>query len=150
MARIPAPRSLPAELPPLRTLDELEALVGDAGPIYVRYSEGPERDAHERSVDYESGLPLPGLSVNPLRPEAWWTRPVRDWLARQICQYRELQDEDGDRIAWVLTGRETGRGPDCEPLLADVAPMARLTPALVEEASRVYAERFDVGRGPED
>ncbi|WP_259608144.1 MULTISPECIES: DUF6098 family protein [Microbacterium] len=33
-----------------------------------------------------------------------------------------------DRIAWVLTGRIVGRGPDCEPLLDDVRPVAQLAP----------------------
>lgn len=132
------------------SLDELEALLGDAGPgLHVRYSRGPEHDARESSVDTESGLELPGLSVNPLDPEPWWTRPVRDWLARQVCQYRHLAERNPRRMAWVLRGREVGRGPDCEPLLADVEPLGLLSAALLEEADAVYRTRFDAGRGPE-
>jgi hypothetical protein len=35
----------------------------------------------------------------------------------------------------VLTGRVADRGPDNEPLVADVTPMARLTPSVLEEAA---------------
>jgi hypothetical protein len=129
----------------LRSLGELADLVARVGEPYVRFSEGPEADARESSVDHESGLELPGLSVNPLRPEPWWTRPTRDWLARQLCQYAHLRDEDGDRHAWVLTGRVVGRGPDCEPLIADAEPIARIADAVIDEAGRVYSERFDRG-----
>jgi len=118
--------------------------------IYVRYSEGPEHDEHERSIDAESGLELPGLSVNPLDPQRWWKRPLAEWLARQISQYRHLAERNPDRFAWVLSGREVGRGPDCEPLVADVVPLARLGTTLLDEALDLYQERFDAGRGPED
>lgn len=137
-------------LPTLLELAELEELVEGCEGIYVRYSEGPERDEREQSVDTESGLVLPGLSVNPLSPQDWWTRPLVEWLARQISQYRHLADRNPDRYAWVLTGREVGRGPDCEPLIADVTPVARLGDLLIEEALELYRERFDAGRGPED
>ncbi len=90
---------------------------------------------------------MPGLSVNPLTPEPWWTRPLRDWLARQICQYEHLA-EDGDRHAWVFTGTCVGRGPDCEPLLVEVTPVARLDPAVLRKAKRVYEEEFDAGNRP--
>ena len=61
------------ELPLLRTLaldvsvSSLRGLadrVLDLGRVYVRYSEGPERDDRP-SIDTESELELPGLSVNP-------------------------------------------------------------------------------------
>ena len=91
----------------------------------------------------------PGLSVNPLDPESWWTRPTVDWLARQLCQYKHLSERNPDRLAWVLHGEEVARGPDCEPLLVDVEFVARLTDRLLAEAERRYHERFDAGRGPE-
>jgi len=131
------------------SLQELSGLLHEA-TLYVRYSEGPAADADSGSVDTESGLELPGLSVNPLQPERWWSRPVLDWLARQICQYRELQDKNARRFAWVLTGRQVGRGPDCEPLLRAVVPLARLDDAVLDEAQERYEQRFDAGRGPED
>lgn len=133
----------------LGTLEELAALVRELGKAYIRYSEGPERDVEE-SVDTESGLTLPGLSVNPLHPEDWWTRPIEDWLARQVCQYKELQEKNPDRFAWVLRGIEVGRGPDCEPLLRGVVPIARLDDRLLDEAAERYRERFEAGKGPED
>jgi hypothetical protein len=131
------------------TLRDLAELVHDSGRVYVRYSEGPENE-DDTSVDTESGLALPGLSVNPLHAETWWTRPFEDWLARQVCQYRELQDKNPDRFPWALRGREVARGPDCEPLLRGVIPLARLDDRLLAEAAHRYETRFDAGKGPED
>jgi hypothetical protein len=127
-------------------LSELEQLVRGTEPLYLRYSKGYEADSDSVSMDKESGLELPGLSVNPLSPERWWTRPLKDWLARQVCQYKHLAAHP-DRHAWVLTGECVGRGPDCEPLLSNVRPLGRLDERVLEEAERVYKERFDAGRG---
>lgn len=137
-------------MPPLTRLAELAHLVASESGLHVRYSRGPEEDADGGSIDTESSLELPGLSVNPLEPERWWTRPLEDWLARQLCQYRHRADREGERFAWVLRGREVGRGPDCEPLLADVEPVARLTESLLDEAESRYHARFEAGRGPTD
>jgi hypothetical protein len=128
-------------------LAELERLVRSVESLYVRYSKGYEDDADSGSTDTESGLALPGLSVNPLTPEAWWTRPLRDWLARQICQYGHLGEREG-RHGWVLTGTCVGRGPDCEPLLTQVRPLGRLSHRLLQEAERVYEEKFNARQGP--
>jgi len=134
----------------LEHLEQLEELVAAHPDLHVRYSEGFEKDAGSGSMDTASGLELPGLSVNPLTPEAWWTRPVRDWLARQLCQYKHLQDSNPDRHAWVLRGTLVGRGPDCEPLLADVQQLDVLSESLLAEAEEVYQQRFARGQGPED
>src|SRR5829696_5877654 len=91
-------------LPGLEQLTELEQLVRAGNGLYVRYSEGVEHDLDEQSVDTESGLTLPGLSANPLDPQTWWTRPLSDWLARQLWQYKHLRERNPDRIAWVLSG----------------------------------------------
>src|SRR3954469_9029786 len=120
------------------SLSELATAVRAGSPLYVRYSEGPSQDARGRSVDFESGLELPGLSVNPLAPEQWWTRPLNDWLARQLCQYRYLEQKEPERYAWVLRGRVVARGPDNEPLLTDIEPIARLSDAVLREAEREY------------
>jgi hypothetical protein len=133
----------------LGSLAQLADTVHRYGKLYVRYSEGPASD-RDGSVDTESGLTLPGLSVNPLHAQAWWTRPFEDWLARQVCQYRELSEKNPDRFAWVLSGTETGRGPDNEPLLRAVVPIARLEDQLLDEAARRYESRFHAGHGPED
>jgi hypothetical protein len=127
-------------------LAQLTAIVNGAAETYLRYSHGPAADTGATSRDYESGLELPGLSVVPLRPPDWWTRPVPDWIARQICKYAQLAAGDRDRYAWILTGPVVGRGPDHEPLVAPAQPVAMLSDDLVEEAHRRYHERFEVGR----
>lgn len=128
-------------------LDELVELLDALDePAYVRFSAGPALDVGHPSIDGESGLLLPGLSASRLRAEPWWDRPAREWVARKVCQYAHLA-RDG-RFAWVLTGREVGRGPDSEPLLADVVPVARLGEALLEEADAVYRTVFTPGRMP--
>jgi hypothetical protein len=139
-----------AEIRPISAPDGLEDLLGEDPDLYVRYSEGYEKGRDGGSVDTESGLKLPGLSVNPLRPGPWWTRPVSDWLARQLCQYRQLQEKNPARIAWVLRGDRTGRDRDCEQLITPVPPGARLAPPALEAAEQIDRERFDAGRGPED
>ncbi|MGV0110574.1 DUF6098 family protein [Arthrobacter sp. CP30] len=129
------------------SLEQLAGLVEDSGPVYLRYSCGFAADRTSTSRDGESGLTLPGLSVNPLTPEDWWTRPLEDWLARQICQYRHLAEQE-ERHAWILSGLPVGRGPDCEPLLTDVVPLGRISDRLLCEAGQVYDERFDAGNQP--
>lgn len=126
----------------LRELRELIDVLG--APAYVRFSAGPQADAAGTSIDKESGCTLPGLSVNPLVPEAWWDRPAEHWLARQLRQYAHLCG--GERFGWVLTGATVGRGPDCEPLVRDVRAVARLDDTVLDEAERVYTEVFDPGR----
>lgn len=129
----------------LTRLDELADLLDLGIPVYLRYSPGPQADAAHPSVDHESGLPMPGHSANPLRPPGWWTLPVADWLARCVCQYLRKLDE-GAR-PWVLTGEVVDFGPDNEPLLVGVRPIAWLSPELVAEAERRYRERMNVGQG---
>lgn len=126
------------------SLTQLAELLRLLGELYVRFSQGPTADAASTSTDKESGCVLPGLSVNPLAPEPWWTRPVEQWLARQLCQYAHLSA--GDRFGWVLTGRVVGRGPDCEPLVTDTRAVAELDDGVLEEAERVYRAAFDPGR----
>lgn len=128
------------------SLSELEALVDRDHPLYIRYAQDPGVESRHRSVDAESGLELPGLSVNPLTPESWWTRPVGEWIARQICQYGHLRERDPGRHAWVLRGSVAGRGPDCEPLITNPTVVARLDDAVLDEAGALYRERFSPGR----
>lgn len=147
----PAPASddQSTDLPVLQSLDELCEVAG--GDVFVRFSKGPADDAESGSRDYESGLQLPGLSVNPLAPESWWRRPEREWLARQICNYVHIQEQSDDgRRAWVLTGRVVARGPDNEPLVSDYRPVAWLSDDLIGEAKEVYAQAFDVAEDSTD
>jgi hypothetical protein len=131
-------------------LDELARVVAEAPAVFVRYSHGPDRDARGPSRDYEAGLDMPGLSVTPLTPEPWWTRPPIDWIARRVCKYMDLADHAPDRHPWILTGDVTGSGPDHEPLVANVRPIAWLGGNVLSQARRWYEERFDVGRGSAD
>jgi hypothetical protein len=134
-----------SDLPIVGNLAAIVVLVERHGMLYLRYSKGPTSDAEAgRSRDYESGLEMPGLSVTVVSPEPWWTRPVEDWVARRICKYDELDDEE--RYPWLLTGQPVGFGPDHEPLLQKPRPVARVGTAALHEARRVYEERFDVGQ----
>jgi hypothetical protein len=132
-------------LPTVEDLAAIVALVERHQPLFLRYSKGPASDAETgRSRDYESGLDLPGLSVTVVSPEPWWTRPQEEWVARRICKYDELDDQE--RFPWLLTGQQVGFGPDHEPLLQAVDPVARVGTGALHEARRVYEERFDVGK----
>jgi hypothetical protein len=126
------------------TLREVVDVVTQVGEVFVRYSAGPEADAACRSMDYESGVELPGLSVAVLTPEPWWTRPPEDWVARRLCKYDELLD--GDRFPWLLTGDKVGWGPDHEPLVRMRQPLARVGGRALDEARHLYEVRFEVGK----
>lgn len=128
------------------SLDELLDLVAEREATYLRYSPGPEQDAEHTSRDYEADVDLPGLPVTPLTPPAWWSRAPEDWVARRVCKYLDLADADPTRRPWVLSGRVIDSGPDHEPLLVDIEPIAWLSDAVVEQAQRIYRERFEVGR----
>ncbi|MGW5055307.1 DUF6098 family protein [Actinokineospora sp. NPDC004072] len=128
----------------LLSLGELAEVCRMGPQLYLRYSAGPEADEGQASTDHESGLLMPGLSANPLAAPGWWTLPEEDWLARRVCQYvRELRE--GAR-PWVLHGRVVDFGPDNEPLLVDVHPVAWLDARLVAEARARYTERMNAGK----
>jgi len=130
----------------LGSLSDVVDVVRAHGTVYLRYSEGPEEDlTHRSSRDYEADVDLPGLSVTVASPEPWWPRPVEDWVARRLCKYAELGAER-QRFAWLLTGRVVGNGPDHEPLVDQVRPLARVSDEAVQEAVRVYHRRFRAGR----
>jgi hypothetical protein len=132
-------------LPVIDSLDELTRLVEHKSDVYLRYSHGPERDADDAaSCDYESDVMMPGVSVTPVAPEAWWPRPARDWIARRIRQYAHLSESG--RYAWVLTGDVVGHGPDHEPLVKPFQPIARLSQKVLDEAETCYRDRFNVGQ----
>jgi hypothetical protein len=133
----------------MRTIDDLDELVEVVArepAVFVRYSHGPDRDAEGASRDYEAGVDLPGLSVTPVTPEPWWTRPAVDWIARRVCKYMDLADGEPDRRPWILTGEIVGNGPDHEPLVADVAPIAWLGERALQQARTCYEQRFNVGK----
>jgi aquaporin Z len=121
----------------LRSFRDLVDFAAGETALYVRFSRGPEHDRFATSEDYESGLPLPGISVNPLTPPQWWSdRSPSEWVARQLCTYAHLEN-DGLR-AWLVRGRELAeRGPDNEPLLVDWYPVAMIAAAVITEARRL-------------
>ncbi|WP_199435340.1 DUF6098 family protein [Qaidamihabitans albus] len=132
-----------AEMFTVHTLRELTELTSLGVAPYLRYSPGPEADAGHPSTDHESGLVMPGLAVNPLPAPGWWSLPLEDWLARRVCQYlREVRE--GAR-PWLLSGRQIDFGPDNEPLLVDIEPVAWIDSALVDEAHRRYHARLNAG-----
>jgi hypothetical protein len=107
----------------------------------VRFAPPEERDGSDGSVDHESGLRLPGLSVNPLRPPSWWQGPpAKQWVARQVCAYRHLQDGGEDRRCWVVAGTVIDRGPDNEPLLAQMTVVAAVADSVVLECEQQRPE----------
>lgn len=124
--------------PEIASLDALVELVMTAeAELYVRFASPAERDGSGGSVDHESGLRLPGLSVNPLRPPSWWRGPpAKQWIARQVRAYQHLQDNDGDRRCWVVTGVVVDRGPDNEPLLANMRVVGVVADAVVRECEQ--------------
>jgi hypothetical protein len=128
------------DLPEVGSLEGLVALVQWRPGLFVRWSRGPEHDSHGRSRDHASGLELPGLAVNPLSPPDWWTLPLDQWVARQVRTYAHLGDKTPDHVAWVLAGQIVDRGPDNEPLVVDVEPVARLTPAVLHQAAEAAPE----------
>lgn len=127
-------------------LDELDDLVSRAGKLYLRYSLGPEEDMAHPSRDYEADVDLPGLPCTLLTPEEWWPREPIDWVARRVCKYLHLAQDDPRRRPWIMRGEVAGYGPDHEPLLSDIEPIGWLGDRLVEQARQRYHDRFDVGR----
>jgi len=79
-----------------------------------------------------------------LTPEPWWTRPTKDWVARRLCKYDELLNEE--RFPWVLTGDVVGSGPDHEPLVRMREPVLRVGGLALAEARELYEARFHVGQ----
>jgi hypothetical protein len=134
------------EPPVLDDLRSVVELVSRRPGLFLRYSKGPASDrANPRSRDYEADVDLPGLSVTTIDPEPWWERPLEDWVARRICKYAELA-EDGDRFPWLLVGRQVGEGPDHEPVVELVEPVAAIGPQALRQALDHYERRFDVGQ----
>jgi hypothetical protein len=132
-------------MPVAATLAEVVELVAEHPTLFLRYSGGPSADRTRPSRDYEADLDLPGLSVTVVSPEPWWSRPLQDWVARRLCKYAELASEP-DRFPWLLTGRVVGNGPDHEPLVDQTRPVARVSAQAMEEAVRLYHDRFRVGQ----
>lgn len=123
----------------LAELDELVRDWHDDRELYVRWTRDVGRDVEaEVSRDELTGIELPGLSVNCLHVERWWDgRPTTTWLARRLYDYRHLSEKRGPgTLPWVVAGKETGRGPDNEPLIADCQVVAEIDLSVIDEAMR--------------
>lgn len=120
------------------SLGQLTDLVSEGEDLYLRWSPGPEDDESGRSRDELTGVELPGLSASALAVEPWWgERPLRLWVARRLYDYRHVAARRPGSRAWVLVGRECGRGPDNEPLVECVRPVAWIESGVVAEATEL-------------
>ncbi|MFH8801862.1 DUF6098 family protein [Streptomyces sp. NPDC017936] len=131
-------------LPVVHALADLADLTERERGLYIRWSRGPETDlASVSSTDELTGVAMPGLSANPLDVEDWWADRSRVlWVARRLYDYAHLPHEKGPGVRpWVLTGRETGRGPDNEPLVADVRPLCWIDQGVIEAAKAEVARQ---------
>jgi hypothetical protein len=143
-------------LPTVKDLAELARLFEEAGDddLYVRWSRGPDTDLADTasSRDGLTGIALPGLSANSLHREAWWgDRSLRLWLARRLYDYEHLRDLRGPDVRpWILRGREIARGPDNEPLVVAVEPLAWVADEVLQEARRLVDEQGSREWGPMD
>jgi hypothetical protein len=148
-------------MPTLEDLEEVTCLIGgmpDAGRLYVRWSQGPAADLRHDDLgggvsrDSLTGVPLPGLSANPVAVEPWWgDRPLRLWVARRLHDYRHLRDLRGpDTRPWLLVGEPCGRGPDNEPLVRCRAPVAWISDRALREAQDLVDAQGSTDWGPLD
>ncbi|MFE7646051.1 DUF6098 family protein [Streptomyces phaeoluteigriseus] len=139
------------DLPIARSLAELADLVIRQRGLFVRWSRGPGTDlgAVASSIDDLTGIRMSGLSANPLDVEDWWEDRSRTlWVARRLYDYAHLPHEKGRGVRpWVLAGRETGRGPDNEPLVTDVRPLCWIDGSVIE-AARDEVARQEAQWGP--
>ena len=131
------------EMPTVTTLGELTELARRHPRLYVRWSRGPRADAAGTSSDDLTGVPLTGLSANPLAVEPWWgDRPLWLWIARRLYDYSHLPHEKGTDVRpWVLEARELGRGPDNEPLVECERPVAWIAGRVISDAARAVDEQ---------
>ncbi|MFI5898138.1 DUF6098 family protein [Actinoplanes sp. NPDC051513] len=144
-------------LPTIADLDDLTELVttsADEDHLFVRWSAGPAVDLRqdETSRDSLTGVPLPGLSANPLAVEQWWgDRSLRLWVARRLYDYRHLRHLRGPNVRpWVLVGDQCGRGPDNEPLVRVRRPVAWIADAALIRAEQLVEAQNSDEWGPLD
>jgi Family of unknown function (DUF6098) len=144
-------------LPVIADLDALTELVttsAEEDRLFVRWSAGPAVDLRQEGISRDSltGVPLPGLSANPLAVEHWWgDRSRRLWIARRLYDYRHLRYRRGPEVQpWVLVGDQCGRGPDNEPLVRVRRPIAWIADAALVEAERLVEAQNSEEWGPLD
>jgi hypothetical protein len=152
---------LAVAMPTLNDLDDVTGLVTGAcadDALYVRWSAGPAVDLRQDDVgrgvsrDSLTGVPLPGLSANPLAVEPWWQgRPLRLWVARKLYDYHHLRELRGPQVQpWLLIGEQCGRGPDNEPLVRCRRPVAWIADGALQQARRLVDAQQSTEWGPLD
>jgi hypothetical protein len=143
--RVPRIHVSRSALPTYTTLHQVVELIERGRPVFVRWSKGPGVDLAEAPVskDTLTGTELPGLSANPLSIEEWWKeQPVTLWAARRLYDYSHLREDHGPDVQpWLLEGEEAGRGPDNEPLVRDVHPVAWIGDSVIAEAEAEVAHQ---------
>lgn len=131
-------------MPEIESLQKLAHLVTENEGLYVRWSRGPDWDLRNvSSTDDLTGVRLPGLSASALDVEDWWgRRPVNIWVARRLYDYCHLPRVKHPRTRpWLLRGFEAARGPDNEPLVRDVEPIAWVADHVITEARDIVADQ---------
>jgi hypothetical protein len=144
-------------LPTIADLDALTELVtgsAEEDQLFVRWSAGPTVDLRQvgTSRDALTGVPLPGLSANPLAVEPWWgDRSLRLWVARRLYDYRHLRYQRGPGVRpWILVGNQCGRGPDNEPLVRVRRPVGWIADAALIQAEQLVEAQNAAEWGPLD
>lgn len=116
----------------LTTLAQIVAIVEQSPrPLYVRWSSNARGDVRRGySFNHQTGQREAGLSVNPLQSDVF-SGPA--YIAQQIAEYGYLSTGT-DARPYLVTGEETGRGSDNEPLIIGVELVAAVAPVVIEEA----------------
>jgi len=125
------------ELPVLETLSEVIEASGGREDVYLRFSYSPDDGDAAARRERESGYLLPGVPAWPMNPEPWWGAGSRVWVARQLARRAHLSHAGAE--PWLVSGEIRGRGPDCEPLIAHVSPIALVHRRVLAEAEESHA-----------
>jgi hypothetical protein len=148
-------------MPTVGDLDGLVELIRrfpQSDELYVRWSRGPAVDLRNddrggaTSRDSLTGIPLPGLSANPLAVEPWWGgRSLKLWVARRLYDYQHLRNLRGPGVRpWVLVGEVCGRGPDNEPLVRCRRPVAWIADLALHQSQQLVQAQGSQEWGPLD
>ena len=127
----------------IKCFDDLVAFVTSRPePVYVRWTrEDPKRDVRRgRSLNHQTGHYETGLSVERISPAPDDPAP-RAYVVQQLLSYLALGGHP-----YLLTGEEVGTGSDGEPVLANPALVALLSPAVIAEARTLSWETGEVCR----
>ncbi|WP_152190664.1 DUF6098 family protein [Georgenia satyanarayanai] len=125
------------ELPVLVTLSDVVRACSAHDDVYLRFSYSPDDSDTSNRRERESGNLLPGVPAWPMCPEPWWGAGSRTWIARQLTRHSHLVHSGIE--PWLIAGQVRGRGPDCEPLIAHLRPLALVSHKVLVEADESYA-----------